>query len=312
MSTTTIAVPGPKRRQRLTESDAVMQAALTRRLRQQVLVTGVKIAPIVTKIDPADFGLLHIDEGYQRARVGQEVNDLIAVIHQGGQIADAIHVSERPDGTLWIVDGQQRFWAHRDTNTAIKALIHKVDNREAEIRLFIALNSRRKLGARQVVRGWPGPFGDWLRFQNESDKSPLKGMIDFGSHHQRPFDATALLRAVTALLTGITATGDTATAALPRVDTAMKLTHAHAWCDAYVQLLASIFGQNAGKAGRRVRQMPMVALALVAHRKFTAAGRPVFPSSTSRLRNVNWDVQTPSNARQYLPLLEKKIEHLWK
>ena len=61
-----------------------------------------------------------------------------------------------------------------------------------------------------------------------------------------------------------------------------------------------------------MRILPVLALAHVAHRKYKAAGRPVFPRTCTRLQNVNWDTLVPSHALQYQDIIEKKIEKLWK
>lgn len=298
-------------KRRLKDSDAIFSAAQASRLRQPVLVTGVKFAAVVTVIPVDDFGKLNIDrDRYQRGEMRVDVNTLINVIKSGGQIPSPIDIAERPDGTWWIVDGQQRFLAHEQAKVAIKAHIHLVDNTEAEEKLFVALNSRHALMPRTVIKGWPGPFGQFIRRMNNDDKSPLKGRIDFGSNSKLPLDAATVLTGVLTVLTGNLPYGDTITSRLPRADAALKLAGGVAWAEAFVYLVAAVFGMNPG--GRRVRILPVLALARVAHRKYVDAGRPVFPKSCARLRATNWDTIVPTHARQYLPLLEQRIEKLWR
>lgn len=298
------------RNRRLAESAKVNAAADAKRLRKQVMVTGVVVADRITVIQPDQFSQLNVDEQYQRLRIGDEVNALISVIRAGGAIPDPVDISERPDGSWWIVDGQQRFWAHFETKTPLRAHIHKVDSIVAEVNLFIALNSRRKLGSKAVLKGWPGPAGELVRRLNISDKSPLKGMIDNANNSKLPLDSITIVKGVLAALTGMYPSGDTATFLLPRVDSALRQTGAAAWADAFAQLVGAVFGGKAGQG--RVRVLPVIALGRVAYRKYTAAGRPVFPSSCVRMRAVNWDTLVPTHARQYLPLIEEKIEKLWK
>lgn len=303
-----------RRRRKLTDSEAIFANAETMRLRKPVLVKGVRRAGTVTLIQPDEHGKLHIDERYQRPRVGQEVNDLIYVLTSGGQIADPIDVAQRTDGSWWIIDGQQRFWAHRETEKALPAHIHLVDSYEAEVNLFYALNSRTALTSKNVVKGWPGPAGEFIRRMNASDKSALKGMINLTNDSSKPIDGAILARCLLVLLTGIspTYTGNTATSLMPKLDTALKQAGAVAWAEAYCQLLAVTFGPSAGKGGRRVRILPMLALARVARRKFLEHGRIVFPKVTSRLQRVNWDNVVPTHALKYLSDVEEKIERNWK
>lgn len=300
------------RRRRMTQSAELFTAVQNRRKREQVLVSGVKMAPSVVLIQPEEFTRLNIDESYQRARISKKVNDLISVLLSGGQIPDPIDVVERTDGSWWIVDGQQRFWAHVEAARPIKAHIHHVDDHDAEVRLFYALNSRYSLTTKNVVKGWPGLTGEFIRRMDTSERSPLRGMIDFGGNSKRPVDANALVQALMVLLTGTSWRGDTMTSMLPRVDTALRLTGAVAWAEAYVQLLAAVFGPRHERTYGKVRILPMLALATVARRKYIEAGRPVFPRSCRYLQKVNWVTAVPSHARKYLPELEHRMERLWK
>lgn len=300
-------------RRGLMDSDAVFKAAQAQRLRQPVLVTGVKFASVVTVIPPSEFHTLQIDrDSYQRGEHRTDVNSLIAVIKSGGQIPSPIDIAERPNHSRWIVDGQQRFLAHEATQTPIKAHIHLVDNAEAEEKLFIALNSRRSLTPRTIIRGWPGLFGDFIRRMNSDPKSPVRGMIDLsaGGNSHLPLDAATILNGVIIAVTGFYPHGDTITSRLPRADAALRLAGGMLWAENFIYLLAAVFGTRQG--GRRVRVLPVMALARVANRKYTAAGRPVFPKSCARLHATNWDTIVPSHARQYLPLIEERIEKLWK
>lgn len=301
---------GP-RRQKLAQSPAVSAAAAARRLIKHVVVTGVKMADTITVIQPKEFDRLNIDvEAYQRSKILPEVNSLVHVLLSGGEIPDPIDVAERPDGSWWIVDGQQRFYAHFEAAKPLRALIHKVVDVNAEARLFVALNSRRKLGPRTLVKGWPGVTGDFVRRMNTSEKSPMKGMIDLTHNSKLPLDATTLVKGILALTTGGYKTGDMATVVLPRTDAALSVPGMTAWAEEFVRLVAGVFGMqpNAG----RVRYLPVIALALVAHKKWSAAGRPAFPKSLTRLQKVNWDTIVPTHAQQFLPLLMDKIEAKWK
>lgn len=311
-SATGAAVKGSAARRKKAESEALFASSQARRINEPVIVSGVKFASTVTVIQPEDQCRLNLDERYQRGEQHKDVNTLITVIKSGGQIPQPIDVSERPDGSWYIVDGQQRYLAHLATKTPLKAHIHKVDNTEAEERLFIALNSRRNLNPRVVIRGWPGPFGIFIRRMNTDEKSIVRGLIDLsqGGNSHLPLDPAVVLSGVIIVLTGTFPSGDTITSRLPRADAALKLAGSVVWAENFIALLAAVFGARPG--ARRVRLLPVLALAKVAHRKYVEAGRPVFPRSAARLRAINWDNLVPSHARQYLPILEEKMEKLWR
>jgi len=297
-------------KRKLADSDAIQATHLARRLVKPVLVTGVTDAVEVTIIQPSEFKTLNVDERYQRVRIGDEVNSLIHVLKSGGSIPDPIDIAERRDGSRWIVDGQQRFWAHDEVKVPLKALIHKVDSLDAEVNLFVALNSRRKLTPKAVLKGWPGLSGQFIRRIATSEKSPVRGMVDLLNNSKLPLDGPSLLRSVLVVTTGTKPGGDMVTQTLPRTDAALAVPGMIAWAEAFVELVAAVFGMQAG-AGR-VRVLPLIALANVAHRKFKAAGRPTFPKSCARLRKLNWDTIAPTHAEQFLPLLEREVERRWK
>lgn len=304
--------PQKRRPQKLSESKAVQESNLARRLHAPVIVTGVDMAKTITIIQPSQFGRLNVDESYQRVRIGNEVNDIIHVIRSGGAIPDPIDVAERPDGSWWILDGQQRYWAHDETKEPLRALIHKVYTHEAESKLFVVFNSRRKVRPIIIVKGWPGPTGDFLRKLNTSPTSPLVGMIDFGNNSKLPLAANNLVRGILTVTTGMSRNsrggGDAATVLLPRTDAALKVTGRMAWAEAYVQLVAMVFG----KSDARVRAMPLQALAEVAHQRYKAAGRVTFPASTELLRRMNWDTCVPKHTDQYYPMMVEKIQRRWR
>jgi hypothetical protein len=299
-----------KRRDKMSQSAAVMAAVQARSLVAPTMVRGVILAARVTVIDPKDFGRLGVDERYQRLRITNQINMLVKVLRGGGQVADPIDVAERPDGSWWIVDGQQRFWAHDECQAPLRANIHKVKDLASETALFLALNARRKVSARVTIKGWQGPTGDFVRWCNESDQSPIRGLVDFGNNSKLPIDATTLVKGALAVNTGLLANGDMGTRVLPRADVALAVTGARAWAEEYVRLLAAVFDTNTN-AGK-VRILPALALARVAHRKYSAAGRPVFPKTCSLLRRCNWDTIVPTHASRFLPMLEGEVEKRWK
>src|SRR4051812_35447735 len=122
---------------------------------------------------------LGVDTRYQREEIAAEVNMLIHVLNHGGQIPDQVSIAERPDGTRWVVDGQQRWWAHVDTGKPMQARVFKVKDFEQELTLFHVLNNTRKLTAKTRIQSWPGPSGDAVQWLAQSQDSPLRGLVDF-------------------------------------------------------------------------------------------------------------------------------------
>lgn len=301
-----------KRRNKLSTSSATIASALAKRTTKLITVTGVTMAKQVTVIPFSQFKKLNVDEHYQRVRIGGEVNDLIHVLKAGGQIVQPIDVAERSDGTWWIVDGQQRFWAHSECQMPIRASIHQVESIESETNLFYALNTQIKISARTIAKGWPGIAGNFLRQLNETPTSPLFGQIDMKNNRNLPLDATNIVRALLAVTAGISPKGNMLTRVLPRLDETLKVTGMRAWAEAFVQLVAGAFDleQSAGRA--RVRLVVMLALANVAHRHYVAAGRPIFPKTCAPFRRMNWRNVAPTNSLIFLPQVEDAIERRWK
>lgn len=299
-----------KRKNRLSESQAVFNSAVQKRKMMPVTVRGVQLAKTITIIPPKDFDKLNIDETYQRLKITDEINTLVTVLKSGGQVPDPIDVAQRPDKTWWILDGQQRYWAHHETGTPLRALIHHVEDMDAEKQLFLVLNARRAVQARVMIKSWPGASGTLMHRLNADAKSPLFNLIDFGGNTNWPLDAPTLIRAFLALTTGMASGGNMSTQLLPRLDAELKKTGMIAWCEDFARLIAAVFDMSKGKG--RVRILPVTALARVARRKYIEAGRPIFPSSCGALHRANWDSMVPTHAHRYLPVLETEIEKRWK
>src|SRR5574341_689725 len=100
------------------------------------LVKGVR--SLGTRIfQPNELHELRVaEDSYQRGEVRTTVNEVLAVLQQGGIIPDAIHVAQRTDGTMWVVDGGQRYRAHYLAEKPIMAQLWAVDSEEQERQLF--------------------------------------------------------------------------------------------------------------------------------------------------------------------------------
>jgi len=296
-------------RRKLSESPAILAAGKGRRSRDTLLVTGVVLGTEVTILKPSELKRLNIDEGYQRLRITSEVNDLIHVIRDGGQIPAPVQVVERPDGTWWIVDGQQRFWAHFDCDAPLRVLIHKVKDRISEQRLFRALNTQIRINSDTTIKGWDGISGKLLHSIAEDDWSPFKGLVAFTSNRSLPLSATLLAKGVYSVATGGIPLGAMEKRILPRLDTELRKPGTEVWVREWVRLSAAVFEP---KRGTRVPPLPFTALGRVAHRRYGLAGRPIFPESCYALKRANLVGITPTQSQRYIAVVEQAIEQRWK
>lgn len=159
---------GPRRK--LTESEI---ANATRVRKRQGLVVGKLSNPEYRVFSPAELTQLNIDESYQRMQIKTQVNDLAHVLRQGGEIPDPITVAQRPDKSLWIIDGQQRFWAHMDVQKPLKAMVYKVADVEEEKNIFLAMDRHVKVTPAYFVKAWPGEASKLLTEVNEQDRKSV-------------------------------------------------------------------------------------------------------------------------------------------
>jgi hypothetical protein len=250
---------------------------------------------------------LRIDTRYQRDEVTLEVNTLITVIKRGGVIPDPISVAERQygDRKRYIVDGQQRWWAHVDTQTPVQAIIYHVSSYEDEVALFHALNMQTRVSPEDRLRSWPGPAGDRIRALNETPTSPMYQQIGFEGHNYR-FGAMIVLRGLAALLSNTKTTGGLDRIA-PAFDRYYRM-HPKL-CDgminAYVQLLAQIFEK------RRIRAVTAVALGRIVHA--AVVGQKEFPNPMQlrRLKALDWDGLTPTHSIKWLPTVVAAVQDIW-
>lgn len=293
----------------LAHSPAVRAAMASRTSPPLILPEDVKLV-FQGKMSHKDVMDLSIDTRYQRDEVTSEVNQLIHVLLNGGQIPDPVTVAERSYGDKgrYVVDGQQRWWAHVDTGKPMQVRIYKVDTFEQELTLFHVLNNTRKLSARTRLKSWPGPSGkamDWL--MNHAD-SPLRGLIST-DNNKGDFPMVTVMRGLTSAIVGITSNGavDVICTAFDRQyqkdpDWAMKAVHAYAY------VISNIF-----EKGNPMRHLPAIALgrACYATWKTDAAWRTPTPKEFAKLKRVDWERLAPGFATQWLPLVQAEVRKLW-
>lgn len=254
---------------------------------------------------------LRVDTRYQREEVTGEVNSLIVILKSGGMIPDPISVVERKygDGGRYIVDGQQRWWAHVDTGTPIYAILYEVHSFDDEKALFHAFNTQVNLSASRRLASYPGVVGETLRRLNEDEGSPLRGTVRFGAAGHN-LEATILLRGLVALISN-TAQGSSK---LDRLTSAFARHYKQApriadrMIDRYALLVAELFG------GKRLRPVVATALGRICYAAWTAdpTNMPMpTPTQINRLKALNWDALIPSHAQKWVPVVIEEIRRVW-
>lgn len=301
-----------KRRQRLSESTAVAAVALKRRLQVPMGLDPEVARGVETVIKPADFKLINIDERYQRARIDTEVNELIHVLRAGKGVPARVHLAKRafvepgvnPEA-LWVVDGQQRWWAHYETDVPMYATIHTVRSIEEEKKLFLILNSRVQVGANFMVHSWPGPSADLLRLANEQHSHPLFNRVQLAASGGDRIAAGVLIKGLDALLTG-TGRSEAIRKHLARADAHLLQPGMKDRSIAFLHLVGQVFPKG------YVYILPMLALGLVARKRWEGLITPAGPGVVKLLQRTNWATEVPSYSMKFLPVVVASVERKWK
>lgn len=277
--------------------------------RKPILLSGVEPGKRIT-IKASEFDQVDVDRRYQRDKITSEINDLIYVLQNNGEIPDPITVVRRTfseDGRvspkLWIIDGQQRFMAHLECGRDIQAVCHGVDSIEAEKAFFLVMNTRRSVGANSFVQSWPWLSAEMVRRVDTSRGHPLYGRVAFTSTGKSRIGAAILVRGMAAAMTGQIQVG--------RIDHVLNAADA-AIKDAKNRSRAEAFLGAVGHAFPAYAPM----LAVVAFGRVCAerwAERIEGPSATiaSRIRRINWRAEVPGFAERFRPVLEARIKKLW-
>lgn len=299
----------------LAQSDALLRRSIAARVRPAEVLPP-RLADGEHKIIPvADFKLIDIDDRYQRPRIGPEVNDIITAIRQGGGIGQDIHLARRTyegDGKLWVVDGQQRWWACYDTSFPFPAKIHVVSDLEDERLLFRVLNTQLAIGANVFVNAHSGEVADRIRKANANQEHPLFGRVALNDRSGGPrIGAGVLVKGVLALLTGSTHARK-ASRCVATCDQAIRdEPHAKDQVSGFLWLIGSIFPSGACPA------LPVLAFGVVArehwsHGNLRGLPQQPTPRQLASLRKVNWSNVAPTHARKWFPVVRAEIEQKWK
>ncbi len=157
---------------------------------------------LITTKDYSRFAIWYKDDGgYQRKELTAHANQISDAIRRGSAPPDPIHVAKRrDDDRLWIVDGQQRFWALVDNEKPITAHVHDVIETDDEFLLFKVLNHSKALTANLQVGVHLGPIVQEVLIPTSEDAGhPLYRRIDFAAKGGYKVGAATLVRCVVTL-----------------------------------------------------------------------------------------------------------------
>lgn len=306
--------PATRTRSLLATSEKARSSALERRGEPLTLGKEVKAFGVI-RMPYRDLLKLKIDPTYQREEITRKVNELIHVIKNGGIIPDPITVAQRPNGDHYIVDGQQRWWASIDCETALEAKVIRVPDYESEVKLFHILNNQAGLGGTTRIRSWPGKAGEVLHELNDRSDSPLRCQISFKASTGVRAPAGLLLRGLIAATSGVTG-GASVTTLLQRYDYTWSVNplYARAATEAFAVICAQVFDDD---HARSMRQLPVIALGKLCYLRWKDADpkRDTLtmpsPRQIEKLRQIEWRGLIPSSAIKWLPVVEAEIIKVW-
>jgi hypothetical protein len=309
---------------RMTSSQGAYESALAKRRTMPTIVQGV-VQKGELLIQPQKLREIGIDERYQRMRITQKVNSLVVVIKSDGLIPDPVSLMRRADSSLWIVDGQQRYWAHYDTDTPMLARVYEVDPEhtamalDIERRLFTALNNTRVQSSGTTIKAHVGLSAEILRRQNADTGSTLYDRIQFesrGPSRKNPIIAGSLVRGMLLAAAAVRPAGSLIERVLPRLDLELAKPEGRCRAEGYLRLVGLVFTPlTEGK--HSPSSLAIKALGSVCFKKWETSairGAAVLPDfrAVNRLRRVNWRGIADSNAERFLPVYEEAILKIWK
>lgn len=300
------------RKQRVKERLTKAKQSVTAQLMKSgdVVLVGMREFS-VSDLDGLRLFLAATDpDGYQRGENREQVNRLLAVLEQGGIIPEPVAVVERSDGSLWIVDGGQRWRAHYLAQKPLQAVVYRVRNIEAERKMFNALNRTAKVPPGHIVHAWEGPAGDLMRWLAEHERSPLRGELDWGFGTGRGrFGVTALTRALAALYAGgsyhhhaILEQMQTITAAIRQIG----MVEAQRRAATFTLILRDVFPE------RRPERTAVVALGAVTGERWRdLKDRPLTRPVASKLSRLNWSDIIRGEGDRWLRFTIDAVAHAW-
>jgi hypothetical protein len=253
------------------------------------------------RILPKDYGRLALDPRYQRQDIAAWHNDLRDALKRGTKtpaIAVAVrewHEEGMPTGMLWVVDGQQRMWAHVDLDLPIVAKEYHTSSLEEEKRLFVVLNHKVPIGPNHTVKAHPGISAKFLAEINENPSHPLCNRIQFqdGGTKAR-YGAASLVGLVCVTLVG---KGAGVIANLISMD---RLLERPTTSRMVSDLLASMALSFSSKASHEMLR----AWGLVARQ---LGGRPMTKMECSKIRRLKLESVVAASSTERVVLIQRRM-----
>lgn len=272
-----------------------------------IIITGI-ISSRFELIPPEKLDTLKIDDTYQRDKVELIVSVLSYVLRHGGAVPSPIHIVERRDGARYIVDGQQRWWAHIDAGKAIEAKIYRVDSYATERDLFIILNELSRLGPGTLIHAYGGPSAAIISAAAEDREHPLFHKVNYGIRGLGVSGVGTIGAKV--LLMGLQAvTGSPATSKLlvilTTIDKSLASGAARARAEVFLHLVPAIFSNSPPKL------VYCKALGVVARERWGLS--PSLPKDTvlKAIRSIKWTEVVPDPLLKYQSVFEDAIRKKW-
>jgi hypothetical protein len=296
------------RRRKLAESDAIRLRNLARKQRKPVVLDALK--SYRATIPPSRFKSLNVCEVYQRVRISEWVNDLIHTIKSGGSIPDPIAIAERPDGSLWIVDGQQRFWAATECGISLEATIYKVpdprtDDYATEKKLFYVLNRTRGLSSIKRVGAWAGHVTTIIKRVIATGAYPHA--VDLNNPGASSYSAPNLVRGIVGLLSPAASNAfHGIDAVLGHSETLLTSKDSQQKAQAFLLLVPRVYPHP-----QAARMLAVIALARVAADRWRERIVEVDATTINNLRRMNVGAYAPTWSAKFLPLLESAYGARW-
>lgn len=292
-----------RKKNTLGTSDAVFANAVSRRKAVPLVLKDLG-KPRFQVLAPEDLAGIGVDERYQRAQITSECHRIVHALKSGGSVPAAITLSKRQDGSLWVVDGQQRWWACLDCHHPLPALIYEISEWDVERDLFNILNDHVALNAESIVHAHSGPTAAMIREAADKPGHALCGHVGFG-RRSGPYSSPLLARGMLASATGITPTGNIKQV-LARCDYAVQTLAGAERAQAYLRLIPLIFPSTT-----TLRFLAAIAIGKVAHERWREHVAIPSPKVYERLKRVNWDTIVPSRELRQLMVMEDYIKKRW-
>jgi ParB-like nuclease domain len=302
-------------KQTITETVPKPEKQVKREVRARAAIVPHLPKPDLIELQYEDLGRLNLDS-YQRIKIGSAVEKIARSLEAGGQTPPIV-LNRRKDGTDWIVDGQQRWWAAVQTKRPIWANVYALhrtmdglSEMEAEEALFSIYNDVCRLSPDTTVNAWPGPVGVAIREWAVKEGSPYFNKIGLGRGGGKVYSAALLARAMCVVMHPARTIGlGNIRRILELADAAYVHEGNNERAEAIIRLIPLIFPPMT-----RARTIPVLAVAVVAQRRWKEGVQRHFPREPvwSRLRQLNWATLAPTLSTQNMPTIINAIEKRWR